>query len=73
MLPVSLLSIPSKKLEELVNDLVGHVFTANDLAAVRQWAYHKGYSTELKLTQLTELWRKELDKGKAIVIAFIYF
>ena len=71
--PVSLLSIPSKKLEELVNDLVGHVFTANDLAAVRQWAYRKRYSTELLLTQLTELWRKELDEGKAIVIAFIDF
>ncbi|RMX38681.1 hypothetical protein pdam_00005940 [Pocillopora damicornis] len=33
-----------------------------------QWAYRKGYSTELLLTQLTELWRKELDKGKAIAM-----
>ena len=35
--PVSLLSKPSKMLEELVNDtLVDNVFTANDLASDRQ-------------------------------------
>ena len=57
--PVSLLSKPSKILEELVNDtLVDNVFTANDLASDRQSAYCKEYYTELLLTQLTELWRK---------------
>ena len=72
--PVSLLSIPSKILESLVNDaLVDHVFTSNDLASDRQWAYRKGYSTELLITHLTELWRRELDKGKAIAVAFIDF
>ena len=72
--PVSPLSIPSKILEELVNDtLVDHVFTANDLASDREWAYRKGYSTDLLRTQLTEQWRKELDKGKAIAVVFIDF
>ena len=65
--PVSPLSIPSKILEELVNDtLVDHVFTANDLASDREWAYRKGYSTDVLLTQLTELWRKGLDREKPL-------
>ena len=72
--PVSPLSIPSKILEELGNDiLVDHVFTANDLASDREWAYRKGYSIDLLRTQLTEQWRKELDKGKAIAVVFIDF
>ena len=72
--PVSLLSIPSKILESVVNDsIVDHVFTANDLASDRQWAYRKGHSTELLLIHLTELWRKEVDTGKAIAVAFIDF
>ena len=65
--PISLFSIPSKILESVVNDaLVTHVFASNDLASDRQW-------TELLLTQLTELWRKEVDKGKAVAVAFIDF
>ena len=72
--PISLLSIPSKILESVVNDaLVTHVFASNDLASDRQWAFRKGFSTELLLTQLTELWRKEVDKGKAVAVAFIDF
>ena len=72
--PVSPLSIPSKILEELVNDiLVDHVFTANDLASDREWAYRKGYSTDLLRTQLTEQWGKELDKGRAIAVVFMDF
>ena len=36
-------------------------------------AFRKGFSTELLLTQLTELWRQEVDKGKAVAVAFIDF
>ena len=72
--PISLLSIPSKILESVVNDaLVTHVFVSNDLASNRQWAFRKGFSTKLLLTQLTELWRKEVDKGNAVAVAFIDF
>ena len=72
--PISLLSIPSKIFESVVNDaLVTHVFASNDLTSDRQWAFRKGFSTELLLTQLTELWRKEVDKGKAVAVAFIDF
>ena len=57
-----------------MNDaLVTHVFASNDLASDRQWEFRKGVSTELLLTQLTELWRKEVDKGKAVAVAFIDF
>ena len=72
--PISLLSIPSKILESVVNDaLVTHVFASNNLASDRQLAFRKGFSTELLLTQLTELWRKEVDKGNAVAVAFIDF
>ena len=57
-----------------MNDaLVTHVFASNDLASDRQWAFSKAFSTELPLTQLTELWRKEVDKGNAVAVAFIGF
>ena len=57
-----------------MNDaLVTHVFASKDLASDREWALRKGFSTELLLTQLTELWRKEVDKGNAVPVAFIDF
>ena len=57
-----------------MNDaLVTHVFASNNLASDRQLAFRKGFSTELLLTQLTELWRKEVDKGNAVAVAFIDF
>ena len=43
------------------------------LPSDREWAYRKGYSTDLLRTQLTEQWRKELDKGRAIAVVFIDF
>ena len=54
--PVSLLSVPSKILEAEVNDrLVQHVFKDNQLITDKQWAYRRGYSTELLLVHLTEI------------------
>ena len=72
--PISLLSIPSKILESVVNDaLVTHVFASSYLASDRQWAFRKSFSTELLLTKLTESWRKEVDEGNAVAVAFIDF
>ena len=72
--PISLLSIPSKILESVVNDaLVTHVFASSYLASDRQWAFRKAFSTELLLTNLTESWRKEVDEGNAVAVAFIDF
>ena len=49
--PVSLLSIPSKIMESIVNDaLVKHVFRENNLVSNSQWAYRHGHSTEYLMT-----------------------
>ena len=70
--PVSLLSIPSKILESEDNEkLVRHVFKENNLISERQWAYWSGHSTELLLIHLTEYWRKAIDSGLVMAVAFI--
>ena len=62
--PISLLSVPSKILESVVNDtIVRHVYKANNLVTDKQWVYRAGFSTELLLTQLTETWREDVDAG----------
>ena len=54
--PISTLSIPSKILESVVAQrIVHHTFYEHKLVTDNQWAYRKGYSTELMLIKLTEL------------------
>ena len=70
---ISLLSIPSKILESEVNDsLVDHVFKKHRLASYKQWAYQP-YSTELLLVHLMETWRKAVDSGLIVAVAFVDF
>lgn len=72
--PVSLLSVPSKILESEANDtIVRHVFIENELVSDRQWAYRAGYSTERLLIHLTETWRKAVDSGLVVAVAFVDF
>ena len=72
--PVSLLSIPSKILESEANDnIVQHAFKENNLASDRQWAYRPGFNTELLLIHLTETWRRLVDEGNVVAVAFIDF
>ena len=72
--PISLLSVPSKILESVVNDtIVRHVYKANNLVTDKQWAYRAGFSTELLLTQLTETWREAVDAGLVVAVAFTDF
>ncbi|XP_029207553.1 uncharacterized protein LOC114971183 [Acropora millepora] len=72
--PVSLLSIPSKIMESIVNDaLVKHVLRDNNLVSNRQWAYRPGHSTEYLMIHLTETWRTVIDCGKFVAVAFIAF
>jgi hypothetical protein len=52
---------------------VKHVFEENQLMTDRQWAYRRGYSTELLLAHLTETWRKAVDSGLKVAVAFIDF
>ena len=72
--PVSLLSVPSKILEAVVNDrLVHHVFRDNQFITERQWAYQRGYSTELLLVHLVEIWRSAVDSGRVVAVTFVDF
>ena len=72
--PISLLSVPSKILESVVNDtIVRHVYKANNLVTDKQWAYRAGFSTELLQTHLTETWRKAVGEGLVVAVAFIDF
>ena len=71
---ISLLSISSKMLESEVNDsLVHHVFKEHGLASDRQWAYRQACSTEPLLVHLTETWRKAVDSGLTVAVAFADF
>ena len=73
--PIFLLSIPSKILESCVSDtVVSHVFGENEcLATDHQWAFRKGYSTELLLTHLMETWRHALDADRVVGAVFVDF
>ena len=72
--PISLFSIASKILESEVNDtLVHNVFKEHRLASDIQRTYRQGYSTELLLVHLTETWRRALDSGLTVAVAFVDF
>ena len=53
--------------------VVQHVFKSNNLASDKQLAHRVGYSTEVLLIHLTESWRRALDSGMAVAMAFIEF
>ena len=71
--PISLLSVPSKIMESCVSESVGrHVFQ-NKLITDKQWAKREGYSTELLLVHLSEIWRTANDAAKVVAVAFVDF
>ena len=49
------------------------MLNSNRLVTGNQWAYRKGYSTELLLVHLTETWRHAIDTGYVVGVAFIDF
>ena len=49
------------------------MLNSNRLVTDNQWAYRKGYSTELLLVHLTETWRHAIDTGYEVGVAFIDF
>ena len=72
--PLSLLSVPSKILETIVADsIIHHAFMENKLITDKQWAYRRGYSTELLLVHMTEIWRSAIDSNKVVGIVFVDF
>ena len=71
---LSNLCIPSKLMKTLVEDTIKkHVMEDFRWSRKKQWAYHKGHSTELLLIKLTEEWKSELGKGNCVATAFIDF
>ena len=71
--PISLLGIPSKVLESIICDNIDTYFTRSHLASPHQWAYKEGYSTELLLLHLTEVWKNEVHRGNVVGVLFIDF
>ena len=71
--PISLLSVPSKILETIVADsIIHHAFIENKLIIDKQWAYRRGYSTELLLVHMTEIW-SAIDSNKVVGIVLVDF
>ena len=52
---------------------IQHAFVHNQLITEKQWAYRRGYSAELLLVHLTEIWRRALDSGNVVAVAFVDF
>ena len=71
--PISILSVPSKLLESEINTAIVNHVTNNNLITPNQWAYRKAHSTELLLIHLTEKWRKFVDDGLTVAVAFVDF
>ena len=69
--PVSILSVPSTLLESEINTAIINHVTNNNLITPYQWAYRKAHSTELLLIHLTEKWRRFVDDGLTVAVAFV--
>ena len=71
--PVFLLSVPSKLLKYEINSGNVNNVTSNNLMTPNHWAYRKGHSTELLLIHLAERWRRFVDSGLNVAVAFVDF
>ena len=71
--PISLLSIPGKILEDVVNDTLNNHLDTQGLLCHKQWGFRKNYSTESLLLHLTETWKNALDEGLKVGVLFIDF
>ncbi len=68
-----MLSFPGKLFESQACDaIVNHLRTNNPLSN-KQWGFNKGRSTEELLLQLSEKWKKAMDKGLIIGATFLDF
>ena len=56
----------------VVNTIINHLLVHN-LSSNHQWAYKKGYSSELLLVKMTEVWKRALDNKQVVGIVFIHF
>ena len=56
-----------------INTAIDDHVTSNNLITPNQWAYRKGHTTELLLIHLTEKWRRLVDSGLNVAVAFVVF
>ena len=71
--PISLLSIPSKIFEQLINEqLCSHLDNFN-LRSDFQWGFRNNRSTEDLLLYMSEKWHKDIDGGKFVGVLLIDF
>ena len=71
--PLSMLSQPSKLLEDQVCDSMDKHLNSNQLKSKNQWGFSEGRSTEGLLLRLTEKWKQSVDQGLIVGIVFIDF
>ena len=56
----------------VASTIATHV-TGQGLGNPHQWAYKKGYSTQLLLVKITDDWRRALDKKYVVGVVFVDF
>ena len=71
--PISLLSVPSKKVEHFICSQLNAHLRVNNLLNEHQWGFRPQRSTEDVLLYMTERWRKAIDAGKVVGVLFIDF
>ena len=60
-------------MESVVASTITTHISDHNLSHPHQWAYKKGYSTELLLVKMIEDWKMALDKNLVVGIVFVDF
>ena len=68
--PLSLLSQPSKLLEDQVCESIDKHIASNELKNKNQWRFSEGRATEGLLLKLTENWK--LSVGQGLIVGFVF-
>ena len=71
--PISLLSVLGKLMASMVASTITTHVTGQGLGNPHQWAYKKGYSTQLLLVKIMDDWRRALDKKYVVGVVFVDF
>ena len=70
---ITLLSVPSKILENVICDQMDNHLNEHNLINDHQWGFREKRSTESILLKMTETWMKAIDENKVVGILFIDF
>ena len=69
--PISLLSIPSKVIEQYVCSILTEHLQTHNILSSHQWGFRKQHSTEDVLLTMTENWYRATNEGKVVAALFI--